>query len=80
MVGILAERAFGFKGSISEAALRDVTLRQHNASALGSSLLSCMALPWALCLVFYSLLHWFYPKDKAMARTWHNTSSAAEAN
>ncbi|KAF8072654.1 hypothetical protein HT031_000314 [Scenedesmus sp. PABB004] len=70
VVGLLAERVFGFTGALGEAALRDPALRARNAAALGSSLLACMALPWALCLVAYSLLHWVYPRDRAAARAW----------
>lgn len=79
MVGLLAERVFGFNGVLSDAALKDDELRRHNASALGSSLLACMTIPWSLCLVFYTALHFFYPKDKAMARTWGSGSSNGSA-
>lgn len=44
--------------------LADVTLRTHNASALGSSLLACMALPWTACLLFYSVLHFTYVRTQ----------------
>lgn len=70
VVGLLAERVFGFSGVLNDAVLKDRALRMHNAAALGSSLLTCMAVPWTLCLVFYSLLHIFYPKDRAAARLW----------
>jgi hypothetical protein len=70
---------FGFTGVLNDAALKDKELRTHNASALGSSLLCCMCVPWSLCLVFYSLLHWFYPKDKAMARSWGAGDSLGSA-
>lgn len=66
----MAERLFGFSGTLSDAALSDKALRERNAAALGNSLLACMVLPWSLCLLFYSLLHWFYPRDRAVARTW----------
>ncbi|KAF6251986.1 hypothetical protein COO60DRAFT_1555686 [Scenedesmus sp. NREL 46B-D3] len=79
VVGLLAERAFGFSGALSDEALHDQKLRAHNASALGSSLLACMALPWSLCLVFYTALHYFYAKDKAMAKTWGAGSDSSAA-
>ncbi|WIA08614.1 hypothetical protein OEZ85_008043 [Tetradesmus obliquus] len=79
VVGLLAERAFGFSGSLSDEALQDQQLRARNAAALGSSLLACMALPWSLCLVFYTVLHFFYAKDKAMAKTWGGGSDAGVA-
>jgi hypothetical protein len=38
-----------------------------------------MALPWSLCLVFYTALHFFYAKDKAMAKTWGGGSDSSVA-
>ena len=70
MVGLLAERVYGFSGALSDAALRDDALRLRNAAALGSSLLACMAVPWSLCLCAYSVLYRVYPSDRALARTW----------
>lgn len=76
VVGLLAERVFGFTGVLNDEALKDDTLRAHNAAALGSSLLACMTVPWSLCLLAYSALHWFYPKDRAMAKTWATGGAA----
>jgi hypothetical protein len=70
VVGLLAERVFGFTGVLNEDSLKDSTVRAHNAAALGSSLLACMTVPWSLCLLAYSALHWFYPRDKARAKAW----------
>lgn len=39
--------------------------RRLNAAALGQALLLCMEVPWAICLVFYTGLHWTYKKDRA---------------
>jgi hypothetical protein len=75
VVGLLAERVFGFTGVLNEDSLKDSTIRAHNAAALGSSLLACMTVPWSLCLLAYSALHWFYPKDKARAKAWGAGSS-----
>eukprot|EP00879_Flechtneria_rotunda_P007571 GHRR01007942.1.p1 GENE.GHRR01007942.1~~GHRR01007942.1.p1 ORF type:complete len:451 (+),score=151.73 GHRR01007942.1:1591-2943(+) len=69
VVGLLAEHVFGFTGVLSDAVLRDKILRAHNAAALSSSLLCCMILPWGLCLLFYTFLHWSYPQDRAVARS-----------
>jgi hypothetical protein len=79
VVGLLAERVYGFSGVLSDDALKDDVVRARNASALGSSLLACMAVPWSLCLLFYSALHWFYPKDRAMARRWASAGSGGGA-
>lgn len=37
------------------------------ARSLGSAMLVITALPWALCALFFSGLHWTYPKDKRRA-------------
>ncbi|PNH07804.1 hypothetical protein TSOC_005693 [Tetrabaena socialis] len=37
------------------------------ARALGDAMLLFMAVPWTLCALFYTGLHWFYPHDKARA-------------
>jgi hypothetical protein len=79
VVGLLAERVFGFTGVLNDEALKDEVLRKHNAAALGSSLLACMTVPWSLCLLAYSALHWFYPRDRAMAKTWAASSSSSAA-
>lgn len=34
------------------------------ADALGNAMLVCMLVPWILCLIIYSGLHWTYPKDR----------------
>lgn len=34
-----------------------------NATALGKAILYTALAPWFLCFVFYSLLHWSYPRD-----------------
>ena len=45
----------------------DVDMNTKKALALGNALLVCMAVPWALCVIIYSGLHWTYPRDKARA-------------
>lgn len=51
--GLVAERCFGFDGSVSQADV-DVERDHSNARALGNSLLVCLIVPWALCLVSYT--------------------------
>jgi len=64
LVGITAERLFGFKsGSIAEASGSST----KQTAAMSNALLVCLVVPWTLCLGFYSFLHWTYPRDKAMA-------------
>jgi hypothetical protein len=38
-----------------------------NAAALGNALLAFLVVPWSICLLLYSGLHWTYPADKAAA-------------
>lgn len=61
VVGLLAEGLFGYDLST----VRGATLHpdSSNKRALGSTLALLSALPWSLCLVCYSLLHWSYPRD-----------------
>jgi MFS family permease len=66
LVGIAAEKLFGFQGSMSEAASSNKE-RETAAKALSSALLLCLVAPWALCLFSYVLLHWTYPKDRGIA-------------
>ena len=46
---------------------KDVDMNTKKALALGNALLVCMAVPWALCVIIYTGLHWTYPRDKARA-------------
>jgi hypothetical protein len=64
-VGWLAEKAFGFEGAAETS--EDLQANLHKARSLGSALLVFTALPWALCAVFFSGLHWTYPRDKLWA-------------
>ena len=51
--GLVAEKYFGFDGSVSQAEV-DVERDHANARALGNSLLVCLIVPWALCLFSYT--------------------------
>jgi len=35
----------------------------HSARALGKALTATICIPWAICFVAYSTLHWSYPRD-----------------
>ena len=52
LVGWLAERAFGLRGTIAPTG--DPAVDLPKAKALGSSLLLFTAVPWTLCLLLYS--------------------------
>lgn len=66
LVGILAEKAFGFSGTAEVSAEKSDNLKK--ARSLGDALLVFTALPWLLCAIFFSGLHWTYPRDKARAQ------------
>ncbi|GIL52823.1 hypothetical protein Vafri_8585, partial [Volvox africanus] len=74
LVGMAAERWFGFSG----VAGGEQACENHNtmagpepdlpkARALGDAMLLFMAVPWTLCTLFYTGLHWSYPRDRARA-------------
>ncbi|GLC33417.1 hypothetical protein PLESTM_000068900 [Pleodorina starrii] len=74
LVGMAAERWFGFTG----VAGGEAACEHHNtmeapeadlpkARALGDAMLLFMAVPWTLCALFYTGLHWSYPRDRARA-------------
>ena len=51
--GLIAERVFGYAGTLGESAASEKSLDRGNAVALSSSLLVCLLVPWSLCAVFY---------------------------
>eukprot|EP00878_Enallax_costatus_P014703 GHUV01015379.1.p1 GENE.GHUV01015379.1~~GHUV01015379.1.p1 ORF type:complete len:228 (+),score=31.89 GHUV01015379.1:2608-3291(+) len=70
MVGITAQGLFHFSGT---AATQDCTTGSRTthhqadftkARALGNALTLFSTVPWTLCCLVYTLLHWTYPKDK----------------
>lgn len=61
LVGVLAERWFGWESS-SQRETTGADLK--NAQALSNALLLCMVVPWFLSFVCYSGLHITYPRDK----------------
>ena len=56
---------FGFTGAATRSGDPEKDLER--ASALGSSLLVFLIVPWTLCLIAYSFLHLSYPRDKRHA-------------
>jgi MFS family permease len=66
LVGILAEKGFGFHGDAAIGA--DPVENEKKARSLGSALLLFTALPWLFCAIFFSGLHWTYPRDREKAR------------
>lgn len=61
-VSLLAQRVFGYDlaGARGDGG---PALDPENARALGKALMMTSFVPWMICLVFYSSLHWAYPRD-----------------
>merc|ERR1712060_948823 len=60
VVSMLAEKAFGYKfGSQGDDTGVDIA----SAMALGKAMTATICIPWLVCFIAYSLLHWSYPRD-----------------
>jgi len=59
LVGVLAQNVFGYDLGAATEAMGN----PENQKALGKALTLTVALPWLICLVFYTGLHWSYPRD-----------------
>lgn len=76
LVGLTAERLFGFRGAVGVGS--DPAARLLNADALAQALLVMLVGPWVLCLLAFSGMHWTYPRDCAAARSLRKTHSQAD--
>lgn len=65
LVGLLAEKIFGFKGTATRTG--DPVLDLAKANAMGNALLCFMIVPWSLCLLAYCGVHFTYPADRTAA-------------
>lgn len=65
MVAFLAENVFGYQPTHMDVAEMTNEARAINAHALQTSLLYIETLPWLLCFLLYTALHWYYPRDRA---------------
>jgi len=65
LVGWLAQTAFAFQGAAEVSA--DKAENQARARALGSALLTFTAVPWTLCVLFFTGLHFTYWRDRDRA-------------
>jgi len=61
-VGILAEDVFGYNLQSARSKLGSMA-DEGNRHALGTALLLTTSIPWMVCFIFYSLLHWSYSRD-----------------
>ncbi|MEW5315846.1 MAG: hypothetical protein WDW38_007248 [Sanguina aurantia] len=74
LVGYAAEHWFGFVKSDGESDCRPggssaPVANLDQAAALGNAMLLFLVVPWTLCVIIYSGLHWTYPRDKEAALT-----------
>ena len=75
LVGIIAERVFGFTGSLADAptGAGGEGGNAARARALASALLLCCTVPWAACFLAYFWLYRIYPRDAR--RAWPHSAS-----
>lgn len=75
-MGLCAEKWFGFSGAASTANCDsnsadggDVVPQPDlaKARAIGDAMLFWFVVPWTLCAVIYTGLHWTYPADRRSA-------------
>uniref|UniRef100_A0ACD5X0H4 Uncharacterized protein n=1 Tax=Avena sativa TaxID=4498 RepID=A0ACD5X0H4_AVESA len=64
LVGVLAERVFGYKPTVSSG----VATERENAAALAKAVFAEIAVPMVICCATYSLLYCTYPADRQRAR------------
>lgn len=66
MVGFLAQSIFGYHLDKDKA--RESAADPESRMALGKALTLTCFVPWIICWLAYSLLHWSYPKDVRRVR------------
>merc|ERR1711871_361051 len=64
LLGYLTESVFGYHETTQDFATMTPEVRAENAAALRSAMLYMTVLPWLLCFVGYSLMHFTYPHDR----------------
>jgi len=61
-VGVLAQNVFGYNlRAVDPSKPREIDLEATHA--LGRALMLTSFVPWIICLSFYTMLHWSYPRD-----------------
>ncbi len=66
IVGILAEKLFNYITPRSGVDIQDLPLsiRLNNVEALANAMILATVIPWFLCLLFFTLVYFTYPKDR----------------
>jgi MFS family permease len=63
LVGQLAQRWFGYETNQKPVGEMSTAERLENASALGNALILATVIPWSICLLLYTRLHFTYARD-----------------
>lgn len=66
LVGWASSALFGYSGEATATGNPEIDLPR--AQAMGSAIMWFSVVPWLLCLVLYSGLHFTYPRDRDLAR------------
>ncbi|OQU92450.1 hypothetical protein SORBI_3001G346000 [Sorghum bicolor] len=69
LVGILAERVFGYQPAAASGRSVEADRDRENAAALGKAVFAEIAVPVAVCCLAYTGLYWTYPADRQHAQT-----------
>lgn len=63
LVALVSEAFFGYKTQRIPISQVPEDIRKINADALGNGLTLVCCIPWTICLIFYTALHWTYEAD-----------------
>ncbi|KAJ3707299.1 hypothetical protein LUZ61_011004 [Rhynchospora tenuis] len=69
VVGILAEKLYGYKIRDSNMS-NDPTINRQNAASLAKALYTAVAIPMVFCSSIYSFLYCSYPRDRDRAQLY----------
>jgi hypothetical protein len=68
IVGILAQRLYGYKVPKTSSDSVKVETDRENAQSLAKALFMSFVIPMSICVFIYSFLYWSYPRDRERAK------------
>ncbi|KAF9678861.1 hypothetical protein SADUNF_Sadunf07G0080200 [Salix dunnii] len=68
IVGILAQRLYGYKVPKTSSDSVKVETDRENAESLAKALFMSFVIPMSICVFIYSFLYWSYPRDRERAK------------
>ncbi|KAG5241790.1 transporter-related family protein [Salix suchowensis] len=68
IVGILAQRLYGYKVPKTSSDSVKVETDRENAESLAKALFLSFVIPMSICVFIYSFLYWSYPRDRERAK------------